>query len=381
MTKIKSLFLVCHTANNGDGIGKKILAQMDALNRTGFDVTLSHLDIDNDGTYDRRLIGNEILEEYKNSFLIPKRWKWRFGFKSILNHVRSKNIKFLYIRYTHFANPNFIGFLKSAKRIGVVIFLEIPTYPYDGEYRDAGRLLKASLLIERISRKFLRGNVDRILTYSNDLSIFGIQTIQIDNGIDLSRTPIKKTAERDNAFSIITVSSMEYWHGYDRLIRGLREYLDKPGSIDISLNFAGNLSTTSAIEYKNLVSKLKLDQHVNFLGYLSGTELDTLFDNADVAVGALGVHRKSLYSFKSLKNREYCARGVPFAYSGDDITFDNQSFAMKLPANDSSINIPELIELGVNAKHLAKDMRAFAERTLSWDTQMQILELEYLKMS
>ena len=53
-----------------------------------------------------------------------------------------------------------------------------------------------------------------------------------------------------------------------------------------------------------------------------GKELDELFDLADFAIGSLARHRSHIDKIKTLKNREYAARGIPFIYSETDEDFD-----------------------------------------------------------
>ena len=174
MPKIRSLFLACHVVDDQSGIGKKVRAQVDALSRAGFEVALSHLAVDENCQYSKRLVGDELLEEYEDSLILKRKWKWRLSFDAIFQYIVSKKVELLYIRYTHFSNPRFIRFLRRVKKLGVIVFVEIPTYPYDDEYRDAGKLLKASLWVERISRKHFESCVDRILTYSDDISILSL---------------------------------------------------------------------------------------------------------------------------------------------------------------------------------------------------------------
>ena len=47
----------------------------------------------------------------------------------------------------------------------------------------------------------------------------------------------------------------------------------------------------------------------------TGEELNELFNRADFAIGSLGRHRSGIYNIKTLKNREYAARGLAFMYS------------------------------------------------------------------
>mgnify|MGYP000644641746 CR=1 FL=1 len=40
-----------------------------------------------------------------------------------------------------------------------------------------------------------------------------------------------------------------------------------------------------------------------------------MFEQADFAIGSLGRHRSGITHIKTLKNREYAARGLAFTYS------------------------------------------------------------------
>ena len=70
--------------------------------------------------------------------------------------------------------------------------MEIPTYPYDQEYVLSKR--KIQLLIDKCFRKQLAKYLDRIITFSNYKTIFGIPTLQISNGIDFKDIPVKQEA-------------------------------------------------------------------------------------------------------------------------------------------------------------------------------------------
>lgn len=380
-SRIRALFLACHLVDQESGIGKKVLAQVQALEQSGFNIALCHLVANERGEYSKRLVGDEVLDVYEDSFFIKGKWQWRLNYQSLIEYIKKERIQFLYIRYTHFANSSFVRFLRSVKSEGVTIFMEIPTYPYDDEYRNAARALKISMFFERNSRQEFKKFVDRIITYSDDNFIFDVKTIAIDNGVDIDAVPLRDAYKPATVFRMLAVSSMEYWHGYDRLIMGLQEYCDKGPSRAIRLDFAGGLNTKAATEYVALTRKLGIEKYVNFHGYLNNAALDHIFEQSDVAIGVLGAHRKSLLSFKSLKNREYCARGIPFIYSGKDTTFENQPFALQIPADDSAVNVNALIDWTEKNNTMQFAMRNFAKKNVSWRKQMEAVYVEYTKLA
>ena len=69
------------------------------------------------------------------------------------------------------------------------------------------------------------------------------------------------------------------------------------------------------------------------------TALHNLFDRCDMGIGSLGRHRSGIQHIKTLKNREYAARGIPFIYSETDTDFENRPYILKVPANEAPVNI------------------------------------------
>jgi hypothetical protein len=73
---------------------------------------------------------------------------------------------------------------------------------------------------------------------------------------------------------------------------------------------------------------------------------------------------------KTLKNREYAARGIPFLYSETDSDFDHKPYVLKVPADESAIDMDEVVSF-----YRALSMPAAAIRDsiqdLSWKNQME----------
>ena len=114
---MKCLFLVCETLQDFEGVSKKILEQANALERLGFNVVLSDLKTDDRNKFTGRYIGREIIDKYSNIDLISK-IQSRINYRNLYRYIVANEIKLVYIRYVHFANPFFISFLKKLKRKG-----------------------------------------------------------------------------------------------------------------------------------------------------------------------------------------------------------------------------------------------------------------------
>ena len=133
------------------------------------------------------------------------------------------------------------------------------------------------------------------------------KTIRIENGIDLERNPFF-VAYNKYPVRIVAVSNFAIWNGYDRAIRGLKEYKEKTSRSDIRLVFIGDKK--KATDLIQLTDKLGLQDYVEFTGSLSGKELDDEYAKANIGLGALGNHRRKVFANSSLKAKEYAARGL-----------------------------------------------------------------------
>ena len=259
--------------------------------------------------------------------------------------------------------------------------MEIPTYPYDLEYKGFPWRARLGLYIDQLFRKQLASQIDAVITYSDYQEIFGQRTIQISNGVDFDTIPlIKKIHHRPDELHLIGVAEVHYWHGYDRLIHGLGEYYQRPNSISVYFHIAGGIGpsemydSTHAPGFHELIKKYHIEQYVIFHGQKMGKELDELFSLADFAIGSLARHRSHIDNIKTLKNREYAARGIPFIYSETDDDFDNMPYILKAPADESAINIAGIINF-LKGMTIHPDEIRQSISHLSWKEQMnQVLK-------
>lgn len=369
---MNALFFISESLMDYGGISKKILAQVSALERQGMKVALSYLKTDSANSFSGRYIDEKIVDNYSRISMISKIQR-RSNYNNLYQYIQANNIKLVYIRYIHFANPFFISFLKKLKRSNVTILLELPTYPYDQEYQTALFPSKIAFLIEKFYRKKFKKYVARIVTLSNDNFILEIPTIKINNGVDVDSINIIQKRKPDDEIHIIAVATISYWHGYDRVIEGLHNYYinSTPDRKKIFFYIVGDSSDAESTKYRELVEKYNLSEYVNFYGRKSGKQLDYLFNKSDVAVGCLGCHRKGMSYSKSLKNREYCARGIPFFYSETDEDFEDKNFIFKVAPNDDPIDINKIIEFVNGNKFDAAKIRNYAIKNLTWDLQFE----------
>lgn len=360
------LFFTLNELRPADGITKKIFYQKKALEEIGYNVHLMNIIPNDDNSYSI-CMDKEVIKTYKNKY----KWVFKlYSFKDIVEFVKKNKIKYIYVRYFHFASPSINKLFCELKKREIKIVLEIPTYPYDNEYK--GFKSKILLYYEKIWRHHLAKSLDYIVTFDQSDKIWGCPTIKIKNGIDFNDIKLKgKTKPITNRIELIAVATISFWHGLDRIIEGIRIYVNSEcKKIDLHFNIVGGGEIN---ELMNLVNKYNLNDYVTFHGPRFGEELDYLFEISDLAIGSLGRHRSGITDLCSLKNVEYAARGIPFIYSEDNVDFDKVEFVKKIAPDETPVNIQELIEWRKGFNIEPCKIRNSIISSLSWKNQMELV--------
>ncbi|HBG24983.1 MAG TPA: glycosyltransferase, partial [Rikenellaceae bacterium] len=331
---MKGLFIHFFGLKEFSGISKKIICQIEALERSGLQMQFCYIDIDDERVQRRVCSGTEI-DNFGNGF-ISKFGKW-LAFKNLTNYIISNNIEFVYIRSFYNTNPLFLRMLSRLKRRGVKVVMEYPTYPYDKETKREYYMYKPIFFINRIFRRYLKGRLERIVTFTNLEFIDGVKTINISNAIDFDNVGLtKRVFGADDTFNLLGVAEVHFWHGYDRVIAGLVNYYkDNKLGPDIHFHIVGAGAEADLAHLKEITAKCGMGDYVHFHGNRRSDELDEFFDIADFGIASLARHRTGITHIKTLKNREYAARGIPFIYSEIDEDFEHMPYILKAPADES----------------------------------------------
>jgi len=302
----------------------------------------------------------------------------------LIREIDFMQYDFFLIRHmpTH---PAFLFLLKKAKKSNpnLKIIIELPTWPYDAEMKGlSGRFM---LGIDRFFRKKLLRFTDRFLHYGREPEIWGVPTIFVQNGIDVQRIPIPKPKiwDRDR-LQMIFIGNISYWHGLDRLLCGMYEFLQKhpENTTKISLKIVGSGAETESINA--LVERLGLETVVQMIPPCSGAEFDAYLAQADVGIGALGNHRKDVRISSALKHRTYGAYGLPFVFGGEDVDFPTAyPFCLSLEPDETPISINSIWsfmeQIYQQYPDVNQQIRVYAEAQLDWISKIKPL-LEYLLM-
>lgn len=293
--------------------------------------------------------------------------------KKLQNKELYKDLEYVYIRRFG-ATSSLINYLKFLKKLNKKIILEIATYPYDNEIKNENYFTKQ----DKIWRKEYYKYVDRVVTFSEDKEIWNIPCINISNGIDLEDVKLIEKKEH-NGISFISVSQCHFWHGIDRFLDSLLQYRKNGGKEKIKFHIVGEGIETPKLK-KIVEDNVELQEMVIFYGSKSGEELEEIYNSSDVAIGSLARFRSGINTMKALKNREYCAKGLPMIYSESDLDFEGQNFIYKVSHDESLIDIEKVIRWYKNLKILPNEIREYSKQ-FSWDIQMKKVldEIEGLK--
>lgn len=376
---MRILFLVYHGFSEYSGISKKIHYQVKGLRQNGHDVRLCHYGFA-PGGHRCRYVDGHVIQDYGAGRLAPIRQ--RLDYRCVLDYCVREGIEFVYARSFHNANPWLVSLFRRLRWAGIPAVTEIPTYPYDAEYtKDMGLSMRIGFWVDRLFRHSLARQMRAIVTFSDATEIFGRQTIRISNGVDFDSTPLHAPfPPAPSPLHLIGVAEVHYWHGFDRLIAGMGLYYQEMKRAglpprDVRFHIVGGVDdgymqgNSKQEGFQTLIDRYGLRDRVVFHGPLFGQALDDVFAQCQFAIGSLARHRSGITHIKTLKNREYATRGIPFVYSECDSDFDRQPYVLKVPADESPVDLRQLIRFVDSRAWSPGDIRRSVAH-LSWKVQM-----------
>ena len=369
---MKILFLVYHGFSDESGISKKIHYQVKGLRQNGHEVHLCYYDFDSRG-HRCRYVDDNVIADYGLGAMAALRSRTQLD--CIYYYCIDNGIEMVYARSFMNASPVLVRLFGKLNKQDIKCVTEIPTYPYDQEFKGYPLKYKIPLYIDKMFRRALSAKMEAIVTFSNKESIFGKRTICISNGIDLDSIPLHNPKKQQD-IHLIAVAEIHYWHGFDRLVAGLGEYYkSNPNGRKVYFHVVGweddrGTTSNSYLTVEQMARKYGIEKYIINHGKLFGDKLDEVFNQCVFAIGSLGRHRSGITEIKTLKNREYAARGISFIYSENDSDFDDKPYIIKAPADESQINVKEIINY-IDTRNIdPADIRRTVEH-LSWKYQME----------
>lgn len=351
------------------GIFKKVIGQWKALNEWGYDTVLFYTENEN------IVIRNEKKEEKKTFSSLFSRLKYTYhGF---VQDVDILQFDVMYFRHFFF-HPLAVWMLfwLKWKHPNLKIVMELPTYPYRGHLKIMDWKGKLIAWLDKICSPSFKKYIDLIATFSSHDEIFGIKTIQISNGIDPEGIQPLSKPIFEKELHILGLANVQAWHGYDRIIEGLKEYYSENQKINVLFHLVGEGDAIPHL--KQLTKNYGLENKVLFYGPQFGDNLNKIMSKCHLAASVLGFQRAGAYkgTISSLKVREYCLKGIPFinGYPDSDIK-NNFPFVYEVNPDETFIEIPKVIEfyyeLMQNHPNYPQELHDFALKQLSWKAKFE----------
>ena len=353
---MKCVFLTFNYIPNS-GIGIKIKSQVSALKTL---VDCDFIYTNSIGIYvnDIRISGSKISYYNRN---------FHYLCLGRLNQML-KGYDVIFLRYSHFFNAlNSRPWASLLERNNIVI--EIPTFPYDGEYKTFN-LSYIRYLSERNVRYGLLAKSKLIINYASYTTLFGVKAVNIRNGVGDHLYPEEFKFNAGKRLTFIGIASMEFWHGYDLFIRALGNMKNTAIIKNIRLVLVGLSDNITSRSYLELIVNHGLEDIVETHPYKSGAELEDLIKRSDVGLGCLAITRKMTGEVKSLKNAEYIFRGLPVVYSENDIDLLHLEGTFKL--DSALIDLESMLEwyYNIDYKKATLEYRELQSK-LTWKYQFE----------
>lgn len=368
----KRIFLYMNFVVEDDSIGitKKIKAQIRTLRRMGLDVTYCGYVKDGAAIFDNEdhvifgkthVFKNGIYQRYNRRFLL---------IKTVNEYLKKKCVKFNYgyLRW-HTFDKLFLKMLDNLKQTGAVNIIE--AHAWTPNMKSDSLIGKYQLYQDNKNSHHAKDYVSLVAGMSEYNNIWGIKTVKIDNAIDLDAVSERHWNKNGDTLRIISVSNEYLYHGYDRLLKGVRNYYNAGGTRNIEVHFVGVFMEST----KRLAYELHLEEKVIFHGKMFGAALDDLYNNSDLGIGALAHHRVGMFAGSSLKTKEYFAKGLPFIYGWREPAFDSSyPYALQIELCEEPLEIQPVLDFYDGIKDddkMLTNMREFAREHYSWENEFR----------
>ena len=367
----KKVFMVVNYSPTDRSIGvtKKISGVINALRRKSMEVYYTAYGNTGIEIYNNN---DEKIMEYSYSTNLSSLQKVfrRFDLlKAARQYVakREEAIDLLFIRWLGFDIP-YLRLLKTVKRKkNAFVMVDMHSY-FDGIKFSSikGRYMVSST---KLFSSYAVRYIDTMLTEGNVEQLFGKRTIHAAIGIETDYLREHHYSGRKDEINMISVANELPYHGYDRLLRSMAEYYSNGSKekLRINLHLVGVLSE----ETKRYIEESQLAPYVMQYGKLAGEQLFDIYDKANMAVGPLGQHRVGGKKGTGLKTKEYIGIGIPYFYSGEDVSIpENFPYALRVPSDERMIDFDEIIAFYQSyccVPDVSDNMRNYARKNFSWD--------------
>lgn len=350
------------------GVMKKILLHIDAFRSYGHSV-------------------DYVETDEKNIFYVQDNKKTNIGnycssgyiyynriFSSASKFIKKNKLKYDYIYVRHSALSLF-GYLNLAylKQIANRIYFEIPTYSVPP------KCIKNT--IKFYFNKKIRKYVDRMVIDCNETEVYGIPTIRVINGTDLSKITPRRPTPNPTQINVMLVAYLQEYHGVDKIFKAISEYYKSGGSRKVFIHVVGYGPKLD--EYKKTVEEQNLSDYIKFYGKLSGQSLDDIFNKCEIGISSLANKEIGVTYSSTLKSKEYLAKGLPIISDVMlDVFYESPKYFFYQLEKD--FNIPELVKFydsvyqNHNKQDVINEIRSYANITCDMYKVLKAVDDDYL---
>jgi hypothetical protein len=205
-------------------------------------------------------------------------------------------------------------------------------------------------------------------------TVRGMPAIPMPNGVAVNKIHASFSSEAlDQPVTILAVADGPGTCGFERLFRGLKIYYEKDFHDSVTIDIVSNDSNTALL--RQAAAEIGIEGYVNFLGEKSLAQINDLCATHTIAVGSLDLYLEDRIYDSPWITKFFCAAGIPFLYTGEDIGLDSKvPFALKLPNLDAPINMELVSEFVWRCRFftdLAQQERRYAEQRFDWRILMK----------
>lgn len=304
-------------------------------------------------------------------------WLGSISFNDCYNDLVKERFDAIYLRF-YLPGSGLVRFLQKLKRDcpSTLLLLEYPTLNVLTEMKKRGIISRVAYYMNRNKITKLNSSVDYIVTLTKDKTLFGKPAIHMPNGIDLDETAPAPVPSFSNRLVLMGVTSdCAFYHGFDKVIRGIAEYKKKGSTVEVLFRIVSNPLSRHVDHLKNLSLELGVQDSVSFELPKTREQLIPEYAKVHMGLGTLALHRINLMDNYSLKHREYAAFGLPFIMSKGDDHFEGSPFVMSVERNDEPLDIQQVIDfylsLRKNHPNYPQEFRSSVEDKITWMAQMK----------
>lgn len=293
----------------------------------------------------------------------------------LMEQIKIDRVRYLYIRRLGLNVFKFKGTFKKIKKTNpeIKIAYEIPTYPFDKINNIKGKV--ANLIEHTFSELFILRYMDIIPVVLQDDVKLKPNMIEFKNAISPKNVinDLNSSLKITNEVKMIGIAHLNYWHGYDRLVNSLKNY---DGNLKINLLIVSE-KTSEVVNLEKLSKEIKNENiTINFTEVNNFDQIKVISQDYHFAIGGLGYFRRKGKYDTSIKNKEYCALGLPFVIANEDKSFGKDFlYKYKVTDNEELFDISDIISWfkNVSKNDYKYEMKQYALDNLLYDDQIKLI--------